>query len=486
MDRHPIFTSFGGSPPFTPRVRSHVTVSGDKCSSSAISFSERPFSLYSRALFAIAFTSFIRSLAPTRAMPHAGYQGIALGPMSSSRASFNRLVPTASATPSPCTRTARGCISSGRDSAGIAGWPLALSTDRAQTGIRRPLLSRRYRPNSSDLASWSPVKIGPSQQTSLSSRAQASQMPMPHFMYRSRLACTGRPFCRAKSTTAAIIFSGPHVMTWANDSRDRSFSAKAGTNPAEPRDPYVIVVGVSRTISRRGTTCILGMGDPDRLRDRLEAGLLQEGGHFLRDLVEDAEAPREDRGADLDRARPRHDVLEGVPAGADASDADHGDVDLLADVVHGAHADRTDRGAAQPAEAVREGGHLEFRRDRHRLHRIDRDDAVRPALLRGDGELRDVLDVRGELREDGDVDDVLHLPREVPDRGLVLGDLRPEALRMRAGEIQFDRLHAVRRHLRRDRGILVRVLAVDAANHDRARCLGPLDLVLVFDYARIR
>src|SRR5206468_762716 len=62
MDRQPIFTSFGGSPPFTPRVRSQVTVSGDRCSSSAISFSERPFSLYSRALFAIAFTSFIRSL----------------------------------------------------------------------------------------------------------------------------------------------------------------------------------------------------------------------------------------------------------------------------------------------------------------------------------------------------------------------------------------------------------------------------------------
>src|SRR2546429_9715756 len=81
MDRQPIFTSFGGSPPFTPRVRSQVTVSGDRCSSSAISFSERPFSLYSRALFAIAFTSFIRSLGPTRAMPHAGYQGIALGSM---------------------------------------------------------------------------------------------------------------------------------------------------------------------------------------------------------------------------------------------------------------------------------------------------------------------------------------------------------------------------------------------------------------------
>src|SRR5947199_4311074 len=259
-----------------------------------------------------------------------------------------------------------------------------------------------------------------------------------------------------------------------------------GVPPRSPRNRYVIVVGVSRTISRRGTTCILGMGDPDRLRDRLEAGLLQEGGHLLRDLVEDAEAAREDRGADLDRARPRHDVLEGVPAGADAADADHGDVDLLADVVHGPHADRTDRGAAEPAEAVREGGHLEFWRDRHCLHRVDRDDAVRSALFRGDGELRDVLNVRGELREDGDVDDVLHLPREVPDRGLVLGDLRPEALSMRAGQLQFDRLDAVRRHLRRHSGLLVRVLAVDAADHDRARGLGPLDLVLVFDYARIR
>src|SRR5947199_377922 len=61
------------------------------------------------------------------------------------------------------------------------------------------------------------------------------------------------------------------------------------------------------------------MGDPDRLRDRLEAGLLEEGGHLPRDLVEDAEAAREDRGADLDRARPRHDVLEGVPARSDAA-----------------------------------------------------------------------------------------------------------------------------------------------------------------------
>src|SRR5437870_12473223 len=77
-DRHPIFTSFGGSPPFTPRVSSQVTVSADRCNSSAISFSERPFSLYSMALFAIAFTSFIRPRTPGRAMRHGGYQSIAL------------------------------------------------------------------------------------------------------------------------------------------------------------------------------------------------------------------------------------------------------------------------------------------------------------------------------------------------------------------------------------------------------------------------
>src|SRR5881397_2541417 len=77
-DRQPIFTSFGASPPLIPRVRSQVTVSGDRCNSSAISFSERPFSLYSMALFAIEFTSFIRSPTPRRTMRDAGYQDIGL------------------------------------------------------------------------------------------------------------------------------------------------------------------------------------------------------------------------------------------------------------------------------------------------------------------------------------------------------------------------------------------------------------------------
>src|SRR2546425_4867653 len=75
-DRQPIFTSLGASPPLIPRVRSQVTVSGDRCNSSAISFSERPFSLYSMALFAIEFTSFIRSPTPPRTMRDAGYQDV--------------------------------------------------------------------------------------------------------------------------------------------------------------------------------------------------------------------------------------------------------------------------------------------------------------------------------------------------------------------------------------------------------------------------
>src|SRR5204862_31060 len=99
-----------------------------------------------------------------------------------------------------------------------------------------------------------------------------------------------------------------------------------GFPPRSPRNRYVVVVGVSRTISRRGTTWILGMGDPDRLRYGVEARFLQENAHFLYDFVEDAEAPREDRGPDLDRARAGHDVLQGVATRSDPTDADHVDI----------------------------------------------------------------------------------------------------------------------------------------------------------------
>src|SRR5436309_7874927 len=231
-----------------------------------------------------------------------------------------------------------------------------------------------------------------------------------------------------------------------------------GCPPKSPRKRYVIVVGVSRTSSRIGTTSNLGMGDPDRFRDGAESGLLEEGAHFLGDCVEHAEAFRDDCGPDLDGAGARHDVLEGVPPGSDASDADDGDVDFLADVVHRAHADRSDRGAAEAAELVREERHLQLGHDRHRLHRVDRNDAVRAAFLRGDRERGDVPDVRGELREDGQRDGVLDGPRKVPYGARVLGDLRAGAFHVRAREFELDRLDAVRGDIRRYVRVLVGVL----------------------------
>src|SRR2546422_11695661 len=59
MDRQPIFTSFGGAPLPTPRDRSHVTVSGERWSSSPISLSLRPFSLYSVAFLTRASRLFM-------------------------------------------------------------------------------------------------------------------------------------------------------------------------------------------------------------------------------------------------------------------------------------------------------------------------------------------------------------------------------------------------------------------------------------------
>src|SRR3990172_2423334 len=58
-DFQPIFTSFGGSPPLIPRVSSQVTVSGDRCSSSPISFSVRPRFLTPIALEASSSTLFM-------------------------------------------------------------------------------------------------------------------------------------------------------------------------------------------------------------------------------------------------------------------------------------------------------------------------------------------------------------------------------------------------------------------------------------------
>src|SRR5437899_12411453 len=107
-----------------------------------------------------------------------------------------------------------------------------------------------------------------------------------------------------------------------------------GCPPKSPRNRYVIVVGVSRTSSRIGTTSNLGMGDPDRFRDGAESGVLEEGRHLLRDLLEHGEDFEDDRDADLDGAGTGHDVLQGVPSGPYAPDADHQHVDLLADFEH--------------------------------------------------------------------------------------------------------------------------------------------------------
>src|SRR3989442_41290 len=296
-----------------------------------------------------------------------------------------------------------------------ADWSLTCLAG-SYAGIRRPLLSRRNLPNSSNPSSCSAVKIGPSMHTKRSSSEHASQMPIPHFMYRSRLAWIGIVCAFARSTTAFIIRSGPHVRIWSNFSRSTSFSARAGTNPAKPRDPSSVAMWTSPLAFARSTnsssaavfapaaaptwapSCAkasnLGMGDPDRFRDGSESGVLEEGRHLLRDLLEDGEAFRDDRGADLDRAGTGHDVLQGVPSRPDSADADHGDVDLLADVVHRAHADRPDRGTAEPSELVREEGHLQLGDDRHGLHRVDRDDAVRAAFFGRDRERGDVLDVR--------------------------------------------------------------------------------------------
>src|SRR6266545_6822265 len=259
-----------------------------------------------------------------------------------------------------------------------------------------------------------------------------------------------------------------------------------GCSAKSARKRYVVVEGVSRTISRRGTTWILGIRDPDRLWHRAETRFLQERGHLLRDLVEDPEALRDNRGPDLDGARAGHDVLQGVPAGPNAADADDRDVYLLADVVHGPHADRPDRGAAEPAEAIRQGGHLQLRRDGHRLHRVDRDDAVGTAFFGRHREGRDVLDVRGEFREDGEGNRVLDGAGEFPHGVFVLVYLRAQALRMGTRQVELDRLHPVRRHLRRDARVLVCVLAVDGPDDDRVGGESALHLVLILDDAWIR
>src|SRR5438093_12941150 len=102
-----------------------------------------------------------------------------------------------------------------------------------------------------------------------------------------------------------------------------------GCPPKSPRKRYVIVVGVSRTSSRIGTTSNLGMGDPDRFRDGAETGLLEEGTHLLDDLVAHGKALRDEHGADLHGACPGHDVRQGMPPRPDTADSDDWEGDLF-------------------------------------------------------------------------------------------------------------------------------------------------------------
>ena len=96
------------------------------------------------------------------------------------------------------------------------------------------------------------------------------------------------------------------------------------------------------------------------------------------------------------------------------------------------------------------------------------------------------MDVRRELREDRQRDGVFNGPGEVPHRCFILGDLRPEALRVGAGEIQFDRLDAVGGHFGGDARVLAGVLSEHGADDDRPRLPSPLHLVLVLDNPRVR
>src|SRR5438445_10273793 len=122
-----------------------------------------------------------------------------------------------------------------------------------------------------------------------------------------------------------------------------------GCPPKSPRNRYVIVVGVSRTSSKIGTTSNLGMGDPDRFRDGAETGFLQEGRHLLGNLLKHGEPFRDDRGPHLDGARPGHDVLEGVPPGSDPAHADSRNGDLFSAIAPRAYDDAPNRGTGRAA-----------------------------------------------------------------------------------------------------------------------------------------
>src|SRR5437773_3570935 len=190
----------------------------------------------------------------------------------------------------------------------------------------------------------------------------------------SPYARTVIPFKSPRYERAIGTSSWPGIHTITNCPGEPSMSA---------RNRNVEVSCTSFTTSSRGTISSLPMGRPHDRGQGLHAPLL----HELRDLrgnfLEHRHPAGRESGADLDCPGPRHDVLEGVPPGLDPADADDRHVHGLVNLVHAPHPDRAEGGSAEPADLVREDRRPELRGDRHRLQRVDRDDRVRAAVLRG-------------------------------------------------------------------------------------------------------
>src|SRR3989442_13277050 len=217
--------------------------------------------------------------------------------------------------------------------------------------------------------------------------------------------------------------------------------------PGEPsklaRNRNVEASWTSVTISSSGTISSLPMGNPHEGREGLHPSFIHVRADLRGHFLEHVQPMGRNRGADLHGPGSRHHVLKGVPPRLHTADPDDGDVDGLVDLVHAPHPDRSERGPAEPANFVREDRRPDLGGNRHPLQRVDRHDCIRPAVLRGPGELGDVGDVRRELRHHRERDLPLYRGGELPNRLRVLRDLCAEALRVRARQVQLHILDPV-------------------------------------------